>query len=79
MELADEIMSLVDNELKDTEIAKRLKKLINDDQLMQKEYLIQKSVKDLLNSRLAMDKLPQCLCDKLRSKLNGAIKKSSNK
>lgn len=79
MELADEIMSLVDNELKDTEIAKRLKKLINDDQLMQKEYLIQKSVKDLLNSRLAMDKLPQCLCDKLRSKLNVAIKKSSNK
>ena len=43
MELVDEITSFVDNELKDSEIANRLQKLISDDKSIHREY-----IKDLL-------------------------------
>ncbi len=79
MELVDEITSLVDNELKDKEIAKRLQKIIADDQALLKEYVIQKSIKNLLNSRLTLDKLPPCLCNRLKNILNIESKKSTNK
>ena len=53
MELLDEITSFVDNELKDSVVAERLKKLITKDQDLRRESLIQKSIKNLLNLRLS--------------------------
>lgn len=77
MELVDEITSFVDNELKDSEIANRLQKLIADDKSLRREYVIQKSIKDLLLERLSKSTPPSCLCEKLRNKINLEIKKSS--
>jgi hypothetical protein len=77
MELIDEITSLVDNELKDFLIANRLKKLIHEDKNLRREYLIQKSIKNLLISRLACSKPPSCLCRRLKSKLDNEIKNSA--
>ena len=73
-ELIDEITSFVDNELKDLEIAFRLQKLIANDQILRREYIIQKSIKDLLTSRLSGNVPPSCLCERLRKKLNIEIK-----
>ena len=73
-ELIDEITSFVDNELKDLEIAFRLQKLIANDQILRREYIIQKSIKDLLTSRLSGNVPPSCLCESLRKKLNIEIK-----
>lgn len=78
MELIDEITSLVDNELKDFLIADRLKKLIHEDKNLRREYLIQKSIKNLLNRRLACSKPPACLCGRLKSKLDNEIKNSAS-
>ena len=77
MELVDEITSFVDNELKDSVIADRLQKLIADDQSLRREYVIQKSIKDLLLGRLSKNNPPSCLCERLRNKINLEIKKSS--
>lgn len=78
MELIDEITSLVDNELKDFLIADRLKKLIHEDKNLRREYLIQISIKNLLNRRLACCKPPACLCRKLKSRIDNEIKNSAS-
>lgn len=78
MELLDEITSFVDNELKDSVIAERLQKLITIDQDLRREYLIQKSIKSLLNMRLSECKAPSCICEKLKIQLCVEINKSSS-
>jgi len=78
MELLDEITSLVDNELKDSVVAERLQKLITIDHNLRREYLIQKSIKNLLNMRLSKCKAPSCLCEKLKIQLCVEINKSSS-
>ena len=77
IELVDEITSFVDNELKDSQIADRLQKLIDDDQNLRREYVIQKSIKNLLSERLSKNNPPSCLCERLRNKINLEIKKTS--
>jgi hypothetical protein len=74
MELIDEIVLLVDNKLNDTKIVQRLEKLINDDKHLREEYIIQKSVKNLLNERLAGCKQNVCTCAKLKNRIEYEIK-----
>ena len=69
MELLDEITSYVDNEIKDCTISARLQKLIADDRDMRKEYIIQKTIKNLLSHRLAVADNRNCICEKLRNKI----------
>lgn len=65
MELLEEITSYVDEELKDQNICCRMKKLITDDCVIRKEYMIQKCMKDLLRKRFACRKSPIGLNEKI--------------
>ncbi len=78
MELIDEIVLLVDDKLRDSTVALRLQKIINDDKELRQEYIIQKSIKNLLSERLAGCKSPVCTCAKLRTRIECEIKNSSS-
>ncbi|GEM_PF-2064747 len=65
MELLEEITSYVDEELKDQNICCRMEKLINDNCVIRKEYMIQKCMKDLLRKRFACSKFPIGLDEKI--------------
>ena len=65
MELLEEITSYVDEELKDQNICCRMKKLITDDCVVRKEYMVQKCMKDLLRKRFACCKSPSGMSEKI--------------
>ena len=80
MELLDDITSYVDNEIKDYDISLRLKKLIANDSELHKEYVIQKTIKNLLSNRLREPQLNKKICDKLKYNILKKIENSiSNK
>ena len=65
MELIDEITLLVDNRLMDCQVVNQLETLIGSDMNLRHEYVIQKSIKNLLNKRFSQCKSPTCLCERL--------------
>ena len=69
MELVEEITAFVDNELKDYPIKCRMEELIDFDFIIQKEYLIQKNVKDLLRTRFACHEMSNHLRERIREKI----------
>lgn len=73
MELLEEITAYVDNELNDFLVVFRLKELIAVDYELKKEYIIQKSIKDLLNSRLSNGKCNSLLFERLRREIYNEI------
>ena len=76
MELLDEITSYVDNEITDNNIKLRLTKLIADDCDLNKEYIIQKTIKNLLMNRLSYISSKKYSCDKLRNRILNEINNS---
>ncbi|MBX3009154.1 MAG: hypothetical protein KF816_14130 [Melioribacteraceae bacterium] len=60
MELQEEITSFVDGQLNDKYIALKMKRLIDCDQEMRQEYVIQKSIKNLLTTRFMNTKTLHC-------------------
>ena len=76
MELLEEITAYVDNELNDPKLVYQLEKLIENDEYLRKEYLIQKSVKELLHNRLADDNKRTNIYENLRKEIYSKIKKS---
>ena len=69
MELVEEITAFVDNELNDYPIKCRMQELIGFDFVIQKEYLIQKEVKDLLRARFACSSTSNHLKEKIKEKI----------
>ncbi len=69
MELVEEITAFVDDELKDYPIKCRMQELISFDFIIQKEYLIQKEVKDLLRTRFAYSSTSNHLRERIKEKI----------
>lgn len=76
IELAEEITSFVDNEIKDKEIANRLGRLILKDRIIRDEYFIQKSVKQIICVRFSNDNNHTIFLENLNNNILNKIKKN---